>query len=95
MVSLPGPEVDARQELTYTPTSRSTLIINSGRYDTIPGGIEGLKADLHKFREELNKYGLNLIEPQKPCIINIAPGILEDAKRHPELVDTIMDLNEN
>ena len=94
MVSLPGPEVDARQELTYTPTSRSTLVINSGRYDTIPGGIEGLKADLHKFREELNKYGLNLIEPQKPCIISIPPGILKDAKREPELVDTIRSLVE-
>ena len=49
---------------------------------------------MYKFREELNKYGLNLIEPSKPCIISIAPGILEDAKRHPELVDTIRSLVE-
>ncbi|KAL1794479.1 hypothetical protein ACET3X_007900 [Alternaria dauci] len=67
------------------------LIINSGRGDAVPGGELVLKDVVRMFREELNKYGLELGPIAIPCIVRIAPGVLDNAKKRPELVETIRE----
>jgi hypothetical protein len=60
-------------------------VINSGRFDTIPGGMNGLEIYLAAFRKALVQYGLGPAESSKLCIVNIPPGLLEN----PPQVDTI------
>jgi eukaryotic translation initiation factor 2C len=53
---------------------RNALIINSGKYDTIPGGT-AMKT-LESFSKEMMKYGLNPGQVEKPCTVNVADVLL-------------------
>jgi hypothetical protein len=51
-------------------------VINSGRYDTIPGGTYSIKEDLEQFRKALVTYGLGPDAVVDPCIAHIPEGLL-------------------
>jgi eukaryotic translation initiation factor 2C len=57
--------------------SWNTLVINSGR-DTIFGGMPATMQHLEAFRKTLMTYGLDPDPVQKPAVINIAPGDLQN-----------------
>lgn len=58
--------------------SWNTLVINSGNYDTIPGGVPGIKQNLELFRKTMVTYGLEPDAVQEPLVISLAPGDLQN-----------------
>jgi hypothetical protein len=64
-------------------------VINSGRFDTIPGGTAGFNADIAAFSKVLKDYGLDPPASSTSCIVEIPPGLLEHPKHAPEIRSTI------
>lgn len=54
--------------------SWNCLVINSGRYETIEGGVPAIKAQLELFRRTLDTYGMTPGPVQTPLIISVHPA---------------------
>lgn len=56
----------------------NTLVINSGNYDAVPGGVAGIKHHLELFRKTMVTYGLEPGAVQDPVVISIGFGDLQN-----------------